>query len=148
MNEMIAAGTLGVVLVGGVYMMLPNWENVSGDATEDVVTSILVAPINIAGKFGSRLGAGIMKAAGYTYTAAELKELQPILLANATIPGTPENAAKQLYEMMQVPGQKEQFMELQVNLLGSDAEWNVLVANSYLPMYYADLHDSIRNYMR
>ena len=144
----VAMGSLGVVLIGGIYYISPKWENVSADAAEDAVVSLATAPFSIAGKLGSRLGGNIMKGLGYTYTASELAELQPKLFAQSSIANTPENHAKQIYDIMQQPGQKEQLHALVVNFLGNDAAWNEAVAKAYLPMFLVRMHDAIDEYMK
>ena len=148
MSETVAAVTLGVVLVGGVYLLLPSWSDLpSGDQAENTFARILVSPLNIAGKVGSSIGSNIMYAAGFEFTAADLERIRPELYARSTIPGTPENAAKRLHDIMQLPGQKEQLTQLQTELLGSDAEWNAQVAAVFYPMFSVKLNIAMDTYM-
>jgi hypothetical protein len=148
-NDTIAAGTLGIVLIGGIYYVLPNWNALPDQSTvEDKFAQYGTAPVNIAGGIGSKLGANIMKAAGWTYTASELQELRPKLFSKANVPNTPENAAQQLYEIMIQPGNLIQLQKARVNLLGtSNSDWNTSVGVVYYPMYGKRLEDSLLSYV-
>jgi hypothetical protein len=148
-KESIAVVGFATILVGGVYLMLPKWGDLpTGDQAEDVAARILLSPINIAGKLGNLVGSNIMYGLGYEYTAADLERIRPTLYANSTIPGTPENAAKRLHNVMQVDGQQEQLQQLQIDLLGSDTEWNATVARVYFPMFGVQLYITMDAYMR
>ncbi len=144
-----AAGIgLGIVVVGGVYYLLPKWHVPSQATTEDTVADILTAPINIAAKVGTRLGDGFMAAAGYEYTPEQLKMTREQLFAEANNPGSPANGAQQLYEIMAVPGKLEQLRQARIDLLGgNDVQWNASVAAAYYPMYSQRLHDAINLYV-
>ena len=70
----VAVGSLALVLIGGVYYLLPNWADVDGGAVEDDVVSLLTSPFRVAVKLGGRLGGDFMKSVfGFTYTAGELQ---------------------------------------------------------------------------
>jgi hypothetical protein len=145
-----ATGTIGILLIGSVYYLTPSWESIgavipqfqplssyvpSMDTVEDTVASIVTLPVNVAARVGSKFGASIMKASGWTYTASELAELRPSLFAEANIPNTPANAAQRIYELMAEPGQLEQLEKTVVDLIGPDGDWNRAVVTAYFAMY-------------
>jgi hypothetical protein len=144
-----ATATLSIVLIAGVYYILPTWKDIPDQSTvEEKFAQYGTAPVNIAAGIGSKIGANIMMAAGYTYTASQLEELRPQLFARANVPNTPENAAQQLYEIMMKPGQLVQLQKARINLLGTtNSEWNVSVSTVYYPMYSKRLEDSMLDYI-
>jgi hypothetical protein len=144
-----ATATLSIVLIGGIYYILPTWNALPDQSTvEDKFAQYGTAPVNIAGGIGSKLGENIMKAAGWTYTATELQKLRPQLFSRANVPNTPENAAQQLYEIMMKPGQLVQLQKARVNLLGTtNSEWNQSVSTVFYPMYSKRLEDSMLVYI-
>ena len=52
----VAAGLgVGIVVVGGIYYMLPSWTDLPSQSDiEDASASILLSPINVAAKIGSK----------------------------------------------------------------------------------------------
>jgi hypothetical protein len=144
-----AAIGFGIVIVGGVYYLLPGFNGLPDQSTvEDKVSQYAIAPINIAGGIGSKLGKNIMNAAGYTYTAYELEQLRPKLFGQANVWGTPENAAQILHEIMLQRGQIQQLNKARVDLIGtSKSDWNIAVANAYYPMYSQKLEVAILSYI-
>jgi hypothetical protein len=144
-----ATATLSIVIIAGVYYILPSWNNIPDQNTvEQKFAQYGTAPLNIAAGIGSKIGANIMMAAGYTYTASQLEELRPQLFARANVPNSPENAAQQLYEIMLLPGNLVQLQKARINLLGTtNGEWNQSVSTVYYPMYSKRLEDSMLVYI-
>jgi hypothetical protein len=143
-----AAVGFGMVLIGGVYYLMPNWQIPDQSTVEDAVSRYAVAPVNIAASIGSKLGGSFMKSAGYQYTAYELEQLRPKLFGQANVWGTPENAAQQLHEIMLQNGQIQQLNKARVDLIGtSKSDWNIAVANAYYPMYSQKLEVAILSYI-
>ena len=69
-------------------------------------------------------------------------------MAHTQIPGTPEYSAKQLYDLMQVPGRKEQLSGAQMSIMGTgNVDWNQAVNEVYLVMFREHLDFAIVNYM-
>lgn len=138
-----------MIVVGGVYYMLPSWRDLPSQSTlEDASASILLSPVNVAAKIGTKMGDGFMSAMGYEYTPEELKMTRQQLLAQANVPNTPANAAQTLYEILAALGQLEQLREARIALLGgTDVEWNASVFAAYYPMYSQRLQDAINAYV-
>jgi hypothetical protein len=156
-----ATGTIGIVLIGGIYYLTPSWQSIgsvlptfqpissyipSMDQIEEAIARLATSPVNIAARAGSQLGDSIMKASGYTYTASELQNLRKILFAEAKIPNTPANASQRLYEVMVQPGQTEQLERMLVDLIGIDIDWNIAVSAAYFVMYESKLDDDVLIY--
>jgi hypothetical protein len=143
---------LGIVVIGGISYIMPSFSTVSGwIPSEDTVISYGVSagafPVKVAGGIGSSLGAEIMKAAGWTYTAEELKQKQIELIGQKDVPGTPAYAAQRFHNVLKVPNQLKQLADLRIEILGSnDMEWNKKVHEVYFPMYLMKLNDSIELY--
>jgi hypothetical protein len=143
---------LGIVVIGGVSYLLPSFATVSGCIpSEDTLLSYGVSagafPVKVAGGIGSSLGGEIMKAAGWTYTAEELKVVQATLIGQKDVPGTPAYAAQRFHNLFKVPGQLEKLANLRTEILGSNnLEWNKTVHEVYFPMYLMKLNDAIELY--
>jgi hypothetical protein len=144
-----AAVGLGVVLIGGVYYMLPSWQSLPGQSDlEDLAAGIATAPLNVAAKIGTNLGDSFMSAMGYEYSPEQLRITRERLFAEVNIPNTPANAAQIFYEIMLAPGRMEQLRKARIDILGgTDVEWNKAVNTAYYPMFEQRLPNAINAYM-
>jgi hypothetical protein len=140
-SALAAAAGLGIVLIGGIYYIVPtydqNWVNTT-------VADLLFAPIAVAAQLGSNIGNGIMEASGY-----QSEESRRNLFAQANVPLTPENAAQSLNEIMLSHGRVEELTSTRHSLLGqqNNIEWNTRVAHVYWLMYNERIDVAFTNYM-
>ena len=144
LNTAVAVGTVSIVVLCGIYYIMPPLNGYTWDGFRNGIINILLSPITITARVGSKLGAQIMKNGfGYKYTAAELEELRPILFTNAKVEGTVEHTAAMFHDILLVPGQSEQLQMLITDQLSNDPEWAQAVVKAYFPMYYKVLPDAI-----
>jgi hypothetical protein len=140
-SALAAAAGLGIVLIGGIYYIVPtydqNWVNTT-------VADLLFAPIAVAAQLGSNIGNGIMEASGY-----QSEESRRNLFAQANVRLTPENAAQTLHEIMLSHGGVEELTSTRDSLLGqqNNIEWNTRVAHVYLRMYNERIDVAFTKYL-
>jgi hypothetical protein len=144
-----AAVGFSVVIIGGVYHMLPAWGSLPSQSDlENFTAGVATAPLNIAAKIGTNLGDSFMSAMGYEYSPEQLRITREQLFAEVNIPNTPANAAQTFYEIMLSPGRLEQLRKARIDILGgTDVQWNKAVSTAYYPMYSQRLPDAINAYM-
>jgi hypothetical protein len=102
---MTGVAALGAVTIGGVvYYNIPTWNQ---QAMTTSLATLVTMPFFIVGQASVQLTEGMLGAVGYESSAAQ-KASRDERIAQSQIPETPEYSAKILYDLMQVPGNKEQ----------------------------------------
>ena len=144
----IGIGT-GIVVVGGIYMMIPSWKDVP--STENVIEKTadvtIAATISLPATIGTKLGTLIMKKGfGFEYTAEELAMTRQQLFADISNPHSAAAAAQRLHKWLQIPGKLELVTTEMLNVLGTDVDWAKSVMAAYFPMYYTHLHTDMQQY--